>query len=74
MPNIDANDIDVGIPICSTMMSLKTNIIMNNVVDNTHDSVSKVFASFFIINLFRLKITLIMLTTFEVVSMNSKAN
>ena len=53
MPNIDANDIDVGIPTCSTIISLNTNIITNNVVDNTHDSVSKVFASFFIINLFR---------------------
>ena len=52
MPNIDANDIDVGIPTCSTIISLNTNIITNNVVDNTHDSVSKVFASFFIINSF----------------------
>ena len=52
MPNIDANDIDVGTPTCSTIISLNTNIITNNVVDNTHDSVSKVFASFFIINSF----------------------
>ena len=52
MPNIDANDIDVGIPTYSTIISLNTNIITNNVVDNTHDNVSKVFASFFIIKSF----------------------